>query len=525
MRTAACVGRIGGLAIALGVGTALATGTGIASADSGDSTSSSSSTAHSSRHQRTAAKPKPAKPASSVTTTTSTAAAAAIDTAVAPKVLPRSASRSTGRFAPNRPVDPIDPSPLIALASWTRREPETTVAAAPTATTSLTAVTSAPVTTKVGWVTGPGNGTSARFGIYGTDVGIMWDNGMTGDQHQVLMIFGDTFSGPGMSGTWRSNVLLRTTDPITRAFATGSLTDPFAGSPLTSTGISKQVIRGNASYLGLFGSEVTIIPTAAISVPYDNTYGARQYVNFMSVRSWDFGGQWTTNYSAIAYSDDNGQNWTVAPQTIRAASWLRSSRSFVYGNQNFQQGAYVKPPADSADAGYVYSYGTPSGRMGSAYVSRVREADLLDLAQYEYWNGSSWTINDPSAAVPILPPTTQNQNAGGFLGQLGLFFGSWVAGIFGVGGPNGHVSEMSVQYNTYLNKYVAMYSDGTGTVVMRTSDSPQGTWSSATPLITSLQYPGLYAPMMDPLSTGQDIYWNLSLWGDYNVVLMKTTLA
>lgn len=514
MRTATCVGRIGGLAIALGVGVALAAGAGTASADSGDSAAGSASTAHSPRHQSAAAPRKSAKPARATRATAATAAAsaAATDTVEVSKLVPRSTSRSTGRFARNRPVDPVDPSPLIALASLTRREPEATTAAAP-------------VTTKVGWVTGPGNGTSAPFGIYGTDVGIMWDNGMTGDQHQVLMIFGDTFSGPNQSGVWRSNVLLRTTDPITRTFATGSLTDPFAGSPLSSTGMSKQLIRGNPGLLGIFGSEVTIIPTAAISVPFDNVYGARQYVNFMSVRSWDFPGQWTTNYSAVAYSDDNGQNWTVAPQTVRAASWLRSSRSFVYGNQNFQQGAYVKPPADSPDAGYVFSYGTPSGRMGSAYVSRVKEADILDLTKYEYWNGSSWTVDDPSAAVPILPPTTQNQNAGGFLGQLGLFFGSWVAGIFGVGGPNGHVSEMSVQYNTYLNKYVAMYSDATGTVVMRTSDSPQGTWSSATPLVNSLQYPGLYAPMMDPLSTGQDIYWNLSLWGDYNVALMKTTLV
>jgi hypothetical protein len=289
--------------------------------------------------------------------------------------------------------------------------------------------------------------------------------------------------------------------------------------------MSKQVIKGSPSYLGLFGSEVTVIPTAAISVTYDNAYGARQYVNFMSVRSWDFGCAWTTNYSAIAYSDDNGQNWTVAPQTIRAASWLRSSRSFVYGNQNFQQGAFVKPPADSPDAGYVYSFGTPSGRMGSAYVSRVTETDILDLTRYEFWNGSSWTVDDPAAAVPILPPTTRSQNAGGFLGKLGLFFGGWVGGIFGVGGPNGHVSEMSVQFNTYLNKYVVMYSDGSGTVVMRTADAPQGTWSDATPMVNSLQHPGLYASMMDPWSTGQDIYWNPSLWGPYNVALMKTTLV
>jgi hypothetical protein len=30
---------------------------------------------------------------------------------------------------------------------------------------------------------------------------------------------------------------------------------------------------------------------------------------------------------------------------------------------------------------------------------------------------------------------------------------------------------------------------------------------------------------MDPWSTGQDIYWNMSIWGSYNVQLMKTTLA
>lgn len=403
---------------------------------------------------------------------------------------------------------------------------------APTATDTTApaaAVASTARTAKVGWVTGPNNNTAQRFGIAGTDLGIMWDNGYDDTAtttHQVLMIFGDTFSGANMTGSWRSNVLLRTSDPIARTFEAGSATDPFAGSPLSaSSGLSKQVIAGSRRYLGLFGSEVTIIPTAAISVQSaDSATGVRQYVNFMSVRSWDLPGTWTTNYSAIAYSDDNGQTWSVAPQTIRAASWLRSSTRFVYGNQNFQQGAFVKPPADAPDAGYVYSFGTPSGRIGSAYVSRVDEADLLDLSAYEYWDGSTWVPDKPSAAVPILPPTSRSQNAGGFLGQLGLFFGGWVASVFGVGGPSGHVSEMSVQYNDYLDKYVAMYSDGLGRVVMRTADSPEGTWSDATTLVTSLQYPGLYAPMMDPWSTGQDIRWNLSLWGSYNVVQMKTTL-
>lgn len=474
MRTAAYIGGIGGFAVALGVGAAVTAGCGVASADSAESGS-------------------PATHPSSAT---------------------RSAVGHAQRTQPKATAVPRASKPLPARQSRAVTPP-----------TSAAAVATSPVTTKVGWVTGPNTSTPGRFGVYGTDVGIMWDNGMAGDKRQVLMIFGDTFSGPNMTGNWRSNALLRTTDPINRVFAPGSTTDPFAGSPLASPGMSKQVIAGSARSLGPFGSQVTVIPTAAISVPYDNQYGARQYVNFMSVRSWDFGGAWTTNYSAIAYSDDNGQNWTVAPQTVRAASWLRSSTPFVYGNQNFQQGAFVKPPADSPDAGYVFSYGTPSGRLGSAYLSRVSEADILDLTKYQYWNGTDWVAGKPGAAVPILPTTRSNQYAGGILGQLGLFFGSWVAGVFGVGGPSGHVSELSVQYNTYLNKYVAMYSSSVGSVIIRTADTPQGTWSAPTTLVTSAQYPGLYAPMMDPWSTGQDIYWNMSVWGSYNVLLMKTTLT
>ena len=37
-------------------------------------------------------------------------------------------------------------------------------------------------------------------------------------------------------------------------------------------------------------TDVTIIPTSAISVPYANAYGSRQYATFMDVRSWDCAG-------------------------------------------------------------------------------------------------------------------------------------------------------------------------------------------------------------------------------------------
>ena len=445
-----------------------------------------------------------------------------------------------GPLAANSPLAPAEAPVMWGLLAWARKEFQRTFALlggqtsqtvatdtlAPAATTTLAAaaVTSTPTTTPVAWLTGSGttgpyllprtNNTSAKFGIAGTDVGTMWDNGIVDnpatavDEHQILIAFGDTFSGTGQTGTWRSNVLLRSSDRNPADGITvpaGVIGDIFSGSPLSSPNFSRQIIK-SPGYLGFLGSEVTIIPTAGISVPYNNAYGARQYVSYMSVKSWDSPGRWTTNYAAVAYSDDNGQTWTVAPSSIRSAGYFRTTTGYVSGNQNFQQSAFVKPPAESSDANYVYMFGTPSGRGGTVYLSRVNQASVLDQTKYEYWNGSAWVLNKPSAATPILPATTS-----------GFWF--FTRKTYPTAG------EMSVQYNTYLNKYVMMYADSSNNVVMRTADRPEGPWSAPTTLATSLKYPGLYAPMMDPWTTGQDIYWNMSMWGDYNVLLMHTRLV
>ncbi|HET6735334.1 DUF4185 domain-containing protein, partial [Mycobacterium sp.] len=333
----------------------------------------------------------------------------------------------------NTPLSPAQSPLLMALlALGSRRELErsvssfsntassTPVAAATLASTPTAAVT-VPVTTRIGWVTGANslNRTDQRFGIAGTDLGIMWDNGITGDnpattiveQRQVLMAFGDTFSGPGMTGAWRMNTLFRTADAVLSDgmfVPNGIIHDPgaYSGSPMTYPNFSREII-GNYRY-GT-SPEVTMIPTAGISVPGAGVNGAtRQYINFMAVKSWDSPGRWTTNYSAIAYSDDNGQNWTVVPaSSVRAARWGSATVPYVSGNQNFQQGAFVKPPPGSpeAAAGWVYSYGTPAGRGGTVYLSRVNQYQILDQTKYQYWNGTTWVANKPSAATPILPGT------------------------------------------------------------------------------------------------------------------------
>lgn len=377
-----------------------------------------------------------------------------------------------------------------------------------------------PSTSFVDWVTGnfQPNNTFQRYGIWGTDVGVMWDNGIADDpttpinEHQVLIAFGDTFGGPNMTGTWRLNTLFRSSD-LTLAdglsipngeWFNGNM---FGGSPLWEPTYARQIILPERLPAGL-PAGVTLIPTAGISVPTPGTeFGATQYLSFMSVKQWGSAGQWTTNYSAMAYSTDNGENWYIAPTSVR----MNDPYS---GNAKFQQAALVRP-----GDGYVYAYGTPNGRQGAAYVSRVLEQDILDVSKYEYYSKGTagffgfgatkagWYRN-PAAATAVF-------------GQD--------KGACGVAKPGNQVSEMSVQYNKQLNKYVVMHADQFNNIVIRTSDTPQGTWSSAK-VVMKQQPGGIYAPMMHPwspstLGTGTELYWNMSLWSEYNVMLMKTDLS
>ena len=476
--------------------------------------------------------------------------------------------------AGNSPAIPAQPPVLLALVAWARREFErninpsgaatgAAVSAAPVATllaepaTLLAAVVVDPnlqtpqpaaptvgATNALGWVTGSGittadYGTPGNYGIAGTDLGIMWDDG----GGNVLMVFGDTFDQPNMTGVWRSNVLLRTvdhdlSDGLTIQDAVISPGGVYSANEWSDSYGATQVIR-DPGFLGLFGSTTTIIPTAAISVT-DDAGQTTQYANVMSVRTWDTPGSWTTNWSAIAYSTDDGKTWTVDPDTVRSSGWLRSSTPYVPGNQNFQQGAFVKGPADDVNADgaqYVYSFGTPSGRGGSAYVARVPETEIRELGAYEYWAGEDrgWVANDPSVAVPVIGATDQSPPTG-FIGTITKAINDFLGGIVVGGLTGGNVSEISVQYNPYLQRYVALYTDGNNNVVMRVSDSPQGTWSDPTVLVANNPLStntGMYAPMIHPWSgtdqlgaENQDtLYWNLSYWGPYNVQLMETDLS
>lgn len=434
------------------------------------------------------------------------------------------------------PGTPVDSPALWALLGWTRRDVgragvRTAAArtAQPTATvaTALVATPSTLSSTPVGWVTGqrntaiPGSGWTQTnktlwANIYGTDLGIMWFNG---DNGLTQLAFGDTFSGANMTGDWRSNVLLLSNDT--------NLSD---GLSLINTGPAYQFIPAARNQVFFIGSEVTNIPTSAV---YAN---GKNYVNYMSVKSWDTPGRWTTNYSAVSQYDPATDKWVLQPSTVRPAGYFRSSTAYQAGDQNFQQMAYVLEPESKVAPGstrYVYAFGTPAGRAGSAYLSRVPENAVTDLKQYEYWDGSSW-VRKQAYAAPIIGDSTKSTGLFGCIIDLAndpKFLGGSMAGFTGAK-TGGNVSEMSVQYNEYLDKYVVLYGNGANNVILRTADDPTGPWSDPVTIATSVQYPGLYAPMIHPLSGTSQLsdpdnylFWNMSIWSNYNVVLMKTDLS
>lgn len=300
------------------------------------------------------------------------------------------------------------------------------------------------------------NDTIGRFNIVGTDLGIMWDNG----RGEILTAFGDTQSFNGWSLLygelfyWRSNVLLRSTD---RYLADGMTFTSHAGRP----GHAKRLLKPNVK------REVTIIPTAGVAA------NGKQYMTVMSVKRWDQPGIWTTNWSGLVVSDDNGENW-------RAVNAFRPNGG---GNTKFQMGAFLKVGST------VYYYGTPDGRWGAVYLARVDEKDIENLGKWQYFS-YGWVPNNPGAATPVMSAPT---------------------------------GELSVAWNDYLGMYVSLASKDTG-VILRTAQNPWGPWSSGELVVPSTNpYTG-YAPYIHPWSKGRDLYFTYSVWVGYQVYLMRLPL-
>lgn len=202
------------------------------------------------------------------------------------------------------------------------------------------------------------------LGVYGTDLGILWDNG----NGEILAAFGDTYGGPEHAD-WRFNVLGVTSG---RDLALTPLAARADGAP------GEFIDRDPGTR-----REVTVIPTSGVAAAGVN------YVHYMSVRHWGPPGVWVTNHSGIAVSDDHGRTWSRPA----AARWRNTWRR----DHPFQMGAFARHDE------YVYLMGTPNGRFGPGRLARVAEDRVAEIGAYQYWTGRGWIGGDPFAATPVLP--------------------------------------------------------------------------------------------------------------------------
>jgi len=312
--------------------------------------------------------------------------------------------------------------------------------------------------------TGSINHTDTRWGLYGADLGHTFMH-----RGKMYMVFGDSFGGPVANpfnsqnhSDWRSNTMARidisaATNPLRGLVFDEMITD--------QPGHAKELLHS----LKVSGDEITVIPTYGISV------APRMFLHYMSVNTWGEPGHWTLNYSGLAYSDDDGQNWT------------KDERMTWPAESNFGQVAIVE------NEGSLYFFGIPGGRYGGLQLARVDPHAILDKTAYHYWNGSIWLANNPGAAATIVPAP---------------------------------VGELSVRWNSYYKKWLMMYlNDPQYRIVLRTADSLTGPWSAEQVIVTGEQYPQLYAPYVTPLwNEGPDIFFTMSLFGPYCVNLMRTRL-
>ncbi|UKT64966.1 DUF4185 domain-containing protein [Pedobacter mucosus] len=323
------------------------------------------------------------------------------------------------------------------------------------------------------------NNTAEKYDVGGTDLGIFWQ--MKGKK--VGIFFGDTHGrefiaekggkGGGNGANWRSNVLAFSSDDN---IEDGIKIDSMA---LDNNGSAREICAGGKTNPQKYNSS---IPTAAIRVK------STDYVHYMNIYDWAGGnGRWLTNFSSLYTSTDDGKTWT------------RKSEVTFKDDSKFSQVCYAKKD------GYVFMIGSLSGRGGPGYLARILEKNMLNLNQYEYWNGDSrkWFKGDESKATVIIP---------------------------------GPIGEASLLYHEKFKRWIIAYSydsayDPTAkskfhALVYRDAKTINGVWSDLKILADVTHFKGLYCPYIYPLRNNDNkLYFTMSQWEPYNVYLMKADIS
>ena len=300
-------------------------------------------------------------------------------------------------------------------------------------------------------------------GLAGCDLGISIELG-----DEIIYLFGDSFSGEKRTGLWYSNFIARSTD---RNFYDGATFDSIVS---RKNGMAKPFAQGahQENHEENNGTEVTKIPTGGIKI------GDSVYIFYMSVRYWGPNASWLVNYNQCVKSQDL-DTWEDVP----SLRWGEDEAP------NFGQIYPFKDPKSN----YIYLYSIPGGRHGGLVVSRVNINSFEVRDEYEYLVGeNNWVKGDEGLKALLDNP-------------------------YYINGPK--VSEMSVTYNSYLNKYTLIYSMG-GEVLMYESSTPYDQFTNPVVLFAGPYYGAVTSEALME-DNGKTIYIPLSYWTDYNTYWLQ----
>ncbi len=250
----------------------------------------------------------------------------------------------------------------------------------------------------------------------------------------------------------------------------------------------------------IVGVDFSTVPAGGISL------NNKIYLYMMQVLDW--GVSPPPARALLLKSEDDGKTFSQVP----GVTWGVSNKII---NTKFINVAPVLSKKD----GYVYLFGTGTYRGSAIYLARVSSDKIENLSEYSYYTASGNWSSNPNDAIAIV---------------------------------DGQIGELSVQWNSFLNKWVMMYYDLSGNgVAVRTSKEPWGEWSkpaivfkenpasleqfakynerTTKCLLGSLEcdeyFANIYAPYVLPnefQSSDNQLYFTISLWSPYTVFLMKT---
>lgn len=337
------------------------------------------------------------------------------------------------------------------------------------------------------------NRTWSRYKLAGTDLGVSFRH-----KRRTYLLFGDTIGPPGGD-----------------AFAWTTDDNPEDGLELTF------LDDGNGTYRPL---TIPGISQRDFEVPMEGTsVGGRMYVYHTTNHSETV----TMGRSVVAVSEDDGKSFrylydlshqhfiNVSVVEVKAQDWKgvpqrRGDGLFLFGSGPYRE----------SEVRLAYQ---PARQIETA--SSLRYFTGLDRAGRPVWSG------DEAEARPLF--ALPDVKAGG-------------------------IGELSVSYNRFLRKWLLLYNSGQPRgILLRTADRPWGPWSEAQVLFEPWQdggyghflhvnwefrkldeahdpgreneWGGEYGPyQLEHLARGRQgettIYFTLSTWNPYTVVLMKATL-